>query len=137
MNSSGGMVAAVLEKRVELGVLLEVGDDIRTARNDRQAAVLREIESRFGEESGHAVVLAGGRHLGVVEVKPAGSVVVILEKGDAFGKADFEAMRRCIVLDRDFRCVSVGLFHRARVAQELTPAGRRSSPGSRQTLDIT
>jgi hypothetical protein len=44
-------------------------------------------------------------------------------------------MRCHIVLDRDFRSVSVGRIHRGYAAHEPIPA-MRFSPGSRQTFDI-
>ena len=81
-------------------MLLEIRDHVGTDRNNRQVLSFREVQGRFGEKGGNAMVLLSRRHFRVVEAQPAGSVVVVLEHRDAFRKADFEAVRRDIVLDR-------------------------------------
>jgi len=82
-------------------MLPEVRDHVRTNWNDRQLLSPGEIQGCSGEKSGYAVVLVSGRHFRVIEIQPAGFVVVILEEGPAFRKPGFEAVRRNIVLDRN------------------------------------
>jgi hypothetical protein len=83
----------------ELGMPLEIRDDIRTNRHDSQAPGPGEIERSFGQKTSDSLMPASRRHLRVVQIQPAGAVVVIFQERDAFRKANLETVCRRVVFD--------------------------------------